>query len=167
MDRLISMTDFVLEQSEKRYEKTNDYGSTPISTGTDFDKCLKYAKFLKQPLEIWMFVPCKLADGVWVVLEEPYYYQNYISDPNDDKVIIIKDYGKCEKYQKAKERCLFEGFEYKKGKASHLIEFWIEDKFLFTYNNSTYHFLIIGNTIENSIKYNLKLTKTAQKQIGL
>lgn len=31
----------------------------------------KRVEFGKQQLEKWMFVPSKLVDGVWVVLEEP------------------------------------------------------------------------------------------------
>lgn len=62
-----------------------------------------YSKFLKQPLELWMFVPCELVDGVWEVLEEP-----------DCNLDIRMD--ELKKYRQAKERCLFvwqKGFDYK------------------------------------------------------
>lgn len=63
MKKLISMTDFVLEQ-EKRLGLWGD-------TYKDFtEKTSKYAQFLKQPLTLGMFVPCG-EDGK--VLEHPDY----------------------------------------------------------------------------------------------
>ena len=59
---------------------------------TDYLPENPYSKFLKQPLELWMFVPC---DDNGNVLKEP----------------IINDSIKIWTYQQAKERCLFEGFE--------------------------------------------------------
>ena len=44
MKNLISMVDFILEQHEQCISSTN--------------ATYKYANFLKQPLELWMFVPC-------------------------------------------------------------------------------------------------------------
>src|SRR5690349_9775881 len=60
----------------------------------------KFDELLKQPLELWQFVPCKLVDGVWVVLEEPCLY-----------CFDACDIDKCLEYQEAKERYLFDGFE--------------------------------------------------------
>jgi hypothetical protein len=120
---LISMSDFVVEM-RKNKKKDN---------GLRFWACEKYVKFLKQPLELWMFVPCD-EDGN--VLEEPELYNEV-----------------CE-YQKAKERCFFEGFEYKKAL------FFTENKELF------WHGKLHGN-VESLTKYNLKLTQTAIKQLGL
>lgn len=81
--KLISMTDFVLEQ---KYTTTLD-----ISQVDFYDKELNilskirnYARFLKKPLTLGMFVPCD-EDGS--VLEEPKTFN--------------------EKYQLAKERVLF------------------------------------------------------------
>lgn len=48
---LISMTDFVLEQSES-------IKSDMIGYGEFIDKVVNYANFLKQPLKLEMFVPC-------------------------------------------------------------------------------------------------------------
>jgi hypothetical protein len=119
---LIPMSDFVLEQNKIRQGFFKQYR-----------KVHEYAKFLKQPLELWMFVPCD-EDGN--VLEEPELYNEV-----------------CE-YQKAKERCFFEGFEYKKAL------FFTENKELF------WHGKLHGN-VESLTKYNLKLTQTAIKQLGL
>jgi len=141
--KLISMTGFVLEQ----YEKIEYEGNLPTFTTSVHN----YAQFLKQPLELWMFVPCKLVDGVWVVLEEPKEYNKWHMD---------------EEYQQAKERCLFEGFEYnneteqlKKGRL-----------FLF-FSPSCCEVYLDGDTeylefIEEIADYDIQLTTTAQKQIG-
>lgn len=133
MKNLMSMTDFVLNKD-----------STCI---------FKYAKFLKQPLEKWMFVPCKLVDGIWVVLEEPNvnnYHHNAVCSQMycDDK----------KEYKKAKERCLFEGFELK-GQT--------DLSWIFKYNNKFPYFVNKSGNIESIVKYNLQITPTAQKQIGL
>ena len=45
--KLKSMKDFVLEQEESKHDSE-----------TSFWRCLKYANFLNQPLELGMFVPC-------------------------------------------------------------------------------------------------------------
>ena len=70
--KLIAMTDFVLEQKDNYFNQR-------------FFKIENYAKFLKQPLELWMFFPCDLIKGKIVALNEG-----------------------DEHYQQAKERCLFE-----------------------------------------------------------
>lgn len=64
---LISMTDFVLEQKGDN---------------------LKYAQFLKQPLNLGMFVPCV-----------------------DNEVFNYSKHGNENEYQQAKERVLFEGYK--------------------------------------------------------
>lgn len=69
--KLISMTDFVLEQRGDN---------------------LKYAQFLKQSLNLGMFVPCDLEGNV-------------LQDPG-----LIPSY-ELQEYRKYKERVLFEGTE--------------------------------------------------------
>ena len=86
------MTDFVLR----------DVGNQDHVTS--FIQCCKYARFLKQPLELGIFVPCD-EDGS--VLEQPITYWNWIESdgllqPYDDK---MKEYWD---YYKAKERVLFD-----------------------------------------------------------
>ena len=58
------MTDFVLEQNEKikkeKYGIESYYSTMQVS--------INYANFLKQPLNLGMFVPC---DKIGNVLEEP------------------------------------------------------------------------------------------------
>ena len=93
MKNLISMTDFVLEQGET-YTIDTDQGDWYCMELEKLDKIRKYAKFLKQKLELWMFVPC---DENGDVLEVVPYYADGIEKVNE--------------YKKAKERCLFEGFK--------------------------------------------------------
>ena len=91
--KLITMTDFVLEQ-RKTYE--GDFKDLA-------DLYFRYANFLKQPLELWMFVSC---DEDCDILEEPI-----------ETIGGVEMYVK--RYQQAKERCLFEGLDL--GVANHHI----------------------------------------------
>lgn len=86
--KLISMTDFVLKQADNCMF---------------YDKVRNYAKFLKQPLELGMFIPC---DENNTLLEEP---ENPKQSPESFK--------KYDEYVKAKERVLFEGF--------HILNGWL------------------------------------------
>ena len=82
MEKLISMTDFVL---------LDKYAGSPINMNK------QYANLLKQTLKLGMFVPC---DEKGNVLEEP--------TPED----ILYDDNIYGQYQQAKARVLFEGFKY-------------------------------------------------------
>lgn len=87
--KLISMTDFVLEQ-----------GYNPLQNDTEcWIKTHKYANFLKQPLTLGMFVPCDLEGNVLEELDADFYVM-----VTDKKIV---------EFQQAKERCLFEGFEHR------------------------------------------------------
>lgn len=79
---LLSMTDFVLEQTKINQFRDDCEFAYPVR---------KYANFLKQPLELWMFVPC---DENGNVLEQC-----------DD--ICSCECDKIKAFRKAKERCLF------------------------------------------------------------
>lgn len=157
MKRLIGMTDFVL--AETKLWSGNENESYEIAKS-----CLKYAQFLKQPLELWMFVPCKLVYGVWVVLEEPEcgLKEKCASPP-------------CVEYQKAKERCLFEGFEYcesqSKGmllKLNLFVSPYTDNRLYLTKKeHSGYHSWFQLFTIEYLVQCNLELTPTAIKQLEL
>jgi hypothetical protein len=135
MKKLISMTDFVLEQD------TNwSYKNTIVSIRD-------YANFLKQPLELWMFVPCD-EDGN--VLEEP-------KDEGQTLVRLEKDF---KEYQQAKERCLFEGFELKG-----------ENELFYNLTHDLCYSVFLSKnnkrTMQDLINSDFKLTPTALKQIGL
>ena len=95
--KLISMTDFVLEQN--KFRETFRYKSKQFQTSI-----INYANFLKQPLELWMFVPC---DENGNVLEEP--NPDKFTMDNVQSFDIFRE--QLSYYNKAKERILFEGFD--------------------------------------------------------
>ena len=132
------MTDFVLE-----HPATFDYE-------WQLKKHLNYAKFLKQPLALWMFVPC---DEYGNVLQEPkcmYIYNTQCFECSADEM------RRCREYLQAKERCLFEGFEIKNND-----ELYYNDKLM----SKDLEFQ--GITIENLVSKKLTLSQTAIKQLGL
>lgn len=158
--KLISMTDFVLEQNEIRLEKINKGEiDDSIIAGIEADNFFafivsNYAKFLKQPLELWMFVPC---DENGNVLEKPnagmFGYDHVYSN-----------------YDKAKERVLFEGFEMYCENACTNNEISVVftksggillDKNYETYVENIGHIIFI----EDLTNYNLTLTQNAIKQL--
>lgn len=144
------MTDFVLSQKE---------GSTIEWEQLDWmnqeiyklDRIRNYANFLKQPLTLGMFVPC------------------------DEDGNVLKDCGlipcyELDKYRKAKDRCLFEGFEFLDKNCAINNKFMIH--FLNNEVNIEEHFESIItkisvqiNTVEDLIYCKLKLSKTSLKQL--
>ena len=165
------MTDFVLnqKQSESFNEKTF-INESLIS----LEKIRNYANFLKQPLNLGMFVPC---DENGNVLQEPKKtnYQvdvntkcsgwKYLYDSND-KLIGYYDDRKWKedfvKYKQSKEKVLFEGIEFRKNAGVNFLTI-NEDTFAFHDFNIKFKDL----TIEFLVQYNLQLTESAIKQIGL
>ena len=137
--KLISMTDFVLEQ-----EIINGgFGQDEI------DKVWEYANFLKQPLELWMFIPC---DEKGNVLEEPESLKGFYETHSDG---MIQEAKLRKQYYEAKDRVLFEGFQIStKGSISIRL-------------NNIEHILAGFKSIEELVKYNLTLTESAIKQLGL
>lgn len=147
----------------------SDYLSA--STYSDLEKWQLHrlrVKFGKQPLEIWQFIPCKLVDGVWVVLEEPEIY----------KITAKTGTSKAElEWIEAKEKCLFQGLEYQKriksmtnngitysgyriyNKTADLFQMW--DIIFDEDGNPRYK-----STIEDVAKYNPELTVTSIKQLA-
>lgn len=126
------MTDFILKQRQK--EDTDNVRR--------FWACERYAKFIKQPLELWMFVPCKLVDGVWEILDFP-----ILKGIPRNASFNSKYQNDCFEYQQAKERCIFNGFNYE------------DVKEMLSCNSH--------KVVEDIIKYDVQLTATAQKQMGL
>ena len=127
MKNLISMTDYVLETANSK-----DLMETPLQK---LNKHFTYANFLKQPLELWMFVPCD-EDGN--VLEEP--------EPT------VMWTPRIQHYQQAKERCLFKNFEFVE-ETEHY--FHLKEK-------GIYVFIIWKNkdkTIENVVTAGFELNK--------
>ena len=140
--RLVSMTDFVLENAKQPYVE-----------GTKYKDLVNYAKFLKQPLKLEMFVPC---DEEGDILEEPTNYEkrllNMMTEYNDEVYT----------YYQAKVKVLFEGIEFITNGGVNFLTIK-EDTFDFFDFNVKFKNL----TIEDLIQYNLQLTENAVKQIGL
>lgn len=144
------MVDYVFEQKETSTIDTDQIDWYYMEV-QKIDKMRNYANFLKQPLELWMFVPCNEEGGV---LEEPDGYSSF-------------EY--LQQYQKAKERCLFEGFfntteapQYKM-----YIQNGMQSVFYITRNSNAIKNIYGMKIIEDLIKENpVKLTQTAIRQIS-
>ena len=108
--------------------------------------------FLSQILEIWMFIPCKLVNGIWVVLEPPKRWNDYLEFP--ESFDGNKEWYDFYEYEEAKERCLFEGF--------------ILDTFGYiNHKESKISYDLKNNLIiEDIVQSEPILTLAAQKQIG-
>ena len=160
--KLTSMTSFVLENAKQPYVE-----------GTKYKDLVNYAKFLKQPLKLEMFVTC---DEEGNVLEEPKRWKDYLQYP--DSFDGNKEWYELYDYQQAKEKVLFEGFNLNQKDFSKLesifcltkecfqITFFTKEKGCFMDNlktNKTYEI----KTIEDLIQFKLELTESAIKQIGL
>lgn len=118
----------------------------------------QFDSFLLRSLEIWMFIPC---DENGVIFEEP--ERIHFSTEFDYKAELSV-------YQEAKGRVLFEGFEIIKPSDKCFILICsnkIQCQFLLNTNYSFCNIPLKDETIEDLVKYNLELTPTAQKQIGL
>ena len=149
MKNLISMTDFVLKESANEKRKSVDNQNV----------IFRYALFFKQPLELWMFVPCELVGNEfanWQPMEMPRKYKD--------------SFEYYDKYQQAKERCLFDGFSDIKElpQYSNYISDGMQAVFYVSKNGSVYNKISGMKTIEDlTNKTPIFLTKTALKQIGL
>jgi hypothetical protein len=152
MDRLIPLIDFVLEQAKL---KNSTYELAHLS--------MDYARFLRQPLQLWMFVPCKLVDGVWVGLTKtPEEFENHLRNSRDGGW-WQEYYEYRDMYEAAKDRCLFEDVEYTPAKLPSHSSIVRICKDL---NNINYPRFWGGVTVESLIPYNLILTETAKKIIN-
>lgn len=145
MTELISMVKFVLEQSKCN----NDYQFSK--------KVCRYALFLNQLIELWMFVPC---DEEGNVLTEP-RRASFLDSPS---VIVDLD-EQLKKYNKAKERVLFENFELVEKHKN-----WFDLKVVFEDFDLEVS-ITSGETIEDLLTHSLdcgwELSKNAIKNLGL
>lgn len=158
--KLISMKQFVIQQKEECCKIESKI------TEHYFNKIVEYAKLLNQPLELGFFTACDLYGNV---LEEP---KNYTEDFEDQFNSVDIDsyvyswYCECKRYSEAKARVKFK-FCIVQKISDYLYEIWNDDNMLFTYNRSGDYFLTTGSNIEYLVKYNLFLTQSTQKQLGL
>lgn len=138
--KLMSMTDFVLWLTENDSDDLTSGDRTNMLNNLFIKRIISYAYFLKQKLELWMFVPCKFVEGAWVVLKKP----------DADNYKMVTEY-ELKEYQEAKDRVLFEGgFDFKNERNFY---YWRMDNEL--------------GSVETMIGLEFTLTPTAQKQIGL
>ncbi len=163
MNKLISMVDFVLNVPMSGMEVQ----SIGIQGNNRYQKCIRYAKFLKQPIELWMFVPCDFEGNV---LEESRSFYEATAFWNAGE-IDEKHNDLVGEWEEAKERCLFEGFEIKDLKLDSGNKCVSKDDILhvFWQNEISKEFTLSKgiSKIEDLVKYKLELTPTAIKQIGL
>lgn len=101
--KLISTTDFVLEQKEciKEVDKLSFF-EIQTKINEFYDKVVHHATQIKRVIEKGMFVP---TDDVGNVLEEPKESNYNLGDIHAGYFKLDVD-----KYQQAKERILFKGF---------------------------------------------------------
>ena len=162
MNKLISMTDFILnqKQSESFNEKTF-INESLIS----LEKIRNYANFLRQPLKLEMLIPC---DEDRNVFEEPkiedYFDDGFNFEFNQKhfKDVVLKE------YYNAKEKVLFEGFKFKE--YERMICFEKKGIEIFIYNKNYQTFSAPRGriiTIEDLIMYEFELTESSVKQIGM
>ena len=152
MEHLIPMTDFVIYQYEKLKNKEINTLDYAFNTGI-------YAHFLKKPLKLGYFIPCDENDKP---LEEPINFKiweklHFNNGKSEKGTIGFKEH---EKYQEAKQRVLFEGFEYDKEND------WV------TYNEFARFFVseLQNGKVEDLfklIKDEITLTETSKKEIGI
>ena len=148
--KLISMTSFVLEIE-------NMVKQTESEMSKDLFRLAQYAKFIDTPLKLENFIVC---DEEGNVLEEPKRWKDYLQYP--DSFDGNKEWDELYDYQQAKEKVLFEGIEFITNGGVNFLTIK-EDTFAFFDFNIKFKNL----TIEDLIQYNLQLTETAVKQIGL
>ena len=146
---LQSMTDFILKidaiVTQPEDQDIDDWNLNCFSVIEN------YAKFLKQPLKLEMFVPC---DDSGNVLEEPTNYEKRLSN-------MMTEYNdEVYTYNQAKERVLFKGFEHYLFMQADNVQHNKSRK-CFSFPNYN------GVIIEDLISLEVELTPTAIKQIGL
>jgi len=163
--KLISMTDFVLEQEKQFYGlKEMQYSETEH---VFVRLCINYANFLKQPLTLGMFVPCQYNGSEYAPFKETDRPLDADLYNNVDNPITHR----WKEYQEAKERVLFEGIEvkihYGRAQQSKDIVTTIKKEGEYESFIDCINGQMQFDTIEDAIHLDLELTPTALKQIGL
>lgn len=160
--KLISMTDFVFKMTSDKITQTDC-----------INNIIDYARFLSQPLKLEMFVPCD-EDGN--VLEVSEHYEEFARLNFTNEEIPIErrtlNYFLCEEYQKAKERCLFEGFKHRilyddDIVMNHDLQINLKTFSINLFTDGGVLSTFSGNKIEYLVELGVTLTPTAIKQIGL
>lgn len=156
MKKLIPMVDFVLNQNKPGMQYL-----------IAMDICINYAKFLKQYLELWMFIPCDVDGNI---IEEITQF-----DPDITSQYYASQIWHNALFEDAKKRVLFEGFEIKSNPRVESFkyigfEYYEEPLFIIKSNNEIVRPLNKSfHTIEDLVnrKKILTLTSNAIKNLGL
>jgi len=151
---LKSMTDFVLEQEQNYANVTRCVKKNPFLLIVD------YAKFMKQTLTLGMFVPC---DENGIVLSEPERWSDYLKAP--ESFDGNNEWGELYQYEIAKEKVLFDGFviAYIGGNIVSVVN-KLDANIAFSKETLK---SAINKNIEWLVDYQLPLTESALKQIGI
>ncbi|MCT4153225.1 hypothetical protein HZP59_18510 [Elizabethkingia anophelis] len=106
-NKLIPMTDFTLQKCKFLEIESNDDLKLNMESHFALLSIRRYAQFLKQPLALWMFVPC---DENNVPLEKPVAPKNFWESDEQDSQLWAQYQYDIDMYEKAKSRVIFEGF---------------------------------------------------------
>ena len=159
---LIPMTDFVLRINEIEKEIDQFFDSWRMKQLRIIEN---YAKFLKQPLKLEMFVPCDEDGNVWEYLPTKEEWEWAQKDSAyAEQSFKQKEYY----YEKAKERVLFEGFKIYDYKLN--VFFYLGRRKTLSYDKKRKDFITIGllpETVEDliNISSQIKLSQTALNTI--
>lgn len=153
-NKLIPLSDFILKTNSS-LEKGNTVEMDNFLS--NYDNIIRYTKFLKQPLALWMFVACNENN---VPLEFIEYEAWTGSDEEYNQY--------THKYFEAKSRVLFEGFYYQSNYSEKT-----QTKYEYVRNEFPHVFSfeqINRNTIESLLtgfkeEFQITLTETAIKEI--
>ena len=121
---LIPMTDFVLHFANQRASSKVENIVPDLLKINEY--IFNYAKFLKQPLKLEMFVPCDEDGNLWEYPPTKEEWEWAQKDSADAKQSFKqKEYY----YEKAKEKVLFEGFEpYEDYKCAKYEEVYVDEE---------------------------------------
>lgn len=156
--KLVPMIDFVIEYYS--HEGYADLHTLNLMNN--------YAKFLRMPLSLDMFVP---VDRSGNVLKEPKNFESWKSLAHNQVIDEDADYAEQNEYkiyQKAKGKCLFGDFHvaYNGFSVIRIVAFYNHSVEL-SFNKTEKIFQGFGN-VESLIRFDeIFLTKTALKKIGL
>ncbi len=172
--KLISMTDFVLQEKEQLKEKliSGPYDRTDLPRS--YDRISNYAEFLKQPLALGMLIPeNESGDVLKEPIEKDFYY-------HDSTLNHVDFSAEVERFTIAKEKVLFKGIlkinkEPYKSTKRHIIDLVSGEKFMRIYTELTYwtgevdkqYFGGKNLKVEDLIKFDLILTPSALEAIGI
>lgn len=143
--KLISMTDFVLQQQNESYSKDQFV-----------ERVEAYANFLKEPLKLEMLIPC---DDIGYILEKP--------DLIDERYNL-----RLLNYKQALEKVLFKGFEIIDNEENFIEIHFSKENIWISIQDKTAMVLTDGYKVEFPIKriedliyYNILLTPNAIDRI--